>query len=456
MALVLEQEYLIALSEFSIHFNDKITKSTIRQLASSQSTKNAKEFIGKEYNELTIDNFLDVTHWLFSKALSYDIFESKIHIDKENNSIMQFLGKLVDPSFTVNNQKFTREKLKDLKIFNSDVLSAFNTANEEYINFLTSQQSSNNSARNTINNNNSNNSNNSNQAFDEYIRSKQEAKNLVYCVNKLLRFKNHKVLFELHLSKNTTPHSLFFCRFPEPFFNRDSEFVEKYNKIIEKFQLETMDLIVESLSTNIGKLETEINTFKNSNGNPSINVNDFVSYVLLKEENALKNKFVAMKHKAQRCEVRKFEAKSSRNPRNSNNNQNESSLSNETTNSLNQSSNVSNYSSNSSRNVSWGRNQYRSIGRQQYRERSRSRQQYRESSRDRSNRRLNSHNRPNRREDSYDRSNRMDSSNNRSHRRDSSLNRNDTSNNTRNNFNVHHGNNRSGNSILSRYSNGRQ
>ena len=45
MALVLEQEYLIALREFSIHFNDKITKSTISMHCKFSSPNLSKYFV---------------------------------------------------------------------------------------------------------------------------------------------------------------------------------------------------------------------------------------------------------------------------------------------------------------------------------------------------------------------------------------------------------------------------
>jgi hypothetical protein len=397
---------------------------------------------------MTIENFMNVTYWLFSYALKFDIFESKIHLNKDNNVIMQFLSKLVEPSFSVNNQKFTRDQLKDLKFFNSDVLSAFNAANEEYINYITSQHSRNN------NNIHINQANNSEQAFDDFIRSSSDAKKFVYGINKMLRFKNHLTLFELHTDKKTTPHSLFFCRFPEPFFNKDLEFIEKYNIIIEKVQSEIMKLIVDTLLVKISKLETEINTFKNMHVNASVNMEDLASYVLRKEENALKNIFVAMKNRAQRCETRKFEVRFARNSRNSRNVRDDSASANETSNSLDQSSVNSSYSANSNRNVSWGQNQYRNIqdhNNRYARNRSRSRNQHRNSSRDISNRRDNSYNRSNHRDNSNDRIDRRDSSYNRSSQGESSRQRH-----VQSGPNNRNRSNRFVNSVLSRYSDGRR
>ena len=359
MAPLLEQDYLIALREFCTYYIKTISKPTIRQLTSLSCLNNAKTFILKEHNEFTIENFLFITHWLFSYALKFDIVASQIHLDKENNKIMQFLQKIIENNFTVNNQKFTNDQLKDLKIINSDILSAFGSSHNAYLDFLFSQHQS----------RNDNNEvspdievENLERKFDEFIKSNQEAKKLVYNVNKYLRFKNHQALFEIHSSKKTTPHSLFFCRFPEPFFNKDQDFIEKYNSIIEKTQSDIICLIRESLLYKIDAINTEINTFKNSNRNDDndnnlLDLNEFVSYVMKKEENALKNNFIAMKNRAQRCVVKKFEVKPSRSNRVSHNNMNNNSIIELSENSENYSLNNSNFSTNTNnRSISWGHN----------------------------------------------------------------------------------------------------
>ena len=56
----------------------------------------------------------------------------------------------------------------------------------------------------------------------------------------------------------------------------------------------------------IESITTEINTFKNGINDSIINPNDLVDFIFKKEEEEMKTKFIAMKNKADRCEVRKF------------------------------------------------------------------------------------------------------------------------------------------------------
>lgn len=70
--------------------------------------------------------------------------------------------------------------------------------------------------------------------------------------------RNHCVNLDSHIANGTTPSQLFFCRFPTPFLNRDEEFVEKYNKIIQNTQLEIMKLSIERLGAQAIDLDKEL------------------------------------------------------------------------------------------------------------------------------------------------------------------------------------------------------
>ena len=48
----------------------------------------------------------------------------------------------------------------------------------------------------------------------------------------------------LHKDNKSTPASLFFNRFPEPFFGHDIEFIQAYNKRIVEFQTNVMNDII--------------------------------------------------------------------------------------------------------------------------------------------------------------------------------------------------------------------
>jgi hypothetical protein len=165
-----------------------------------------------------------------------------------------------------------------------------------------------------VNNNKSQTSNIRN--FNRILTSSRGGKSLVFNINKVLRFRNHITIFDIHKRKKTTPNSLFFSRFPMPFFPNDESFVNKHNLIIEQAQNSFMELINETLHEKIEQIKVEINSFKNGLEDVTVNSDDLVSYVEKKEEDALKSKFIAMKEKAERCETRKFEVKS-KNKRNS-------------------------------------------------------------------------------------------------------------------------------------------
>jgi hypothetical protein len=303
MAPLLEQSLLIALREFSKHFNKTISSSTIRHLSTDPSLVNAYNLIKSKFSEQSVENFLDIAHWFFQQLLEYDIAGSNIHLNKDNLCIVQFLNKLLEKNFSIRNQcTFSIDQLRDLKIIHSDIMSVYSNSGDSFLDFLVQGH------------NNSNNSSNSQTTnirnFNRILTSSRGGKSLVFNINKVLRFKNHLAIFDIHKRKKTTPSSLFFSHFPMPFFPNDENFVNKHNLIIETAQNSFMELINDTLQEKIDQINVEINTFKNGLEDVTVNSDDLVSYVENKEEDALKSKFIAMKEKAERCETRKFEVKS--------------------------------------------------------------------------------------------------------------------------------------------------
>ena len=361
MAPLLEQDYLIALREFATYFTSKnISIQTVRQLSTLTQLSNAKNYILNNYSQQTefkLENFLTITHWFYKKAFDSDIINSKLQLDKENSPIIQFLNRIVNSNFMVNDNKFSTEQLRDLKIVHSDIHSCFSNSGNNYLENLFNEYNAQmqSSSQQNINNNQSSNDRN----FSQFLSSTPEAQKLIFNINKSVRYKNHDSIFDIHISNGTTPSSIFFNRFPKPFFDKDELFVEKYNEIIEKTQKAIIDLIKDSLKSKIESITTEINTFKNGINDSSINPNDLVDYIFKKEEEEMKTKFIAMKNKADRCEVRKFVV----NTRSSDNNQHSDRRMNSTANnSINNENNSLNYSnvSNESVNnssVAWGRNE---------------------------------------------------------------------------------------------------
>jgi hypothetical protein len=360
MAPLLEQDYLIALREFATYFTSKnISIQTVRQLSTLTQLNNAKNYILNNYShqtEFKLENFLTLTHWFYKKALDYDIINSKLQLDKENSSIIQFLNRIVNSNFMVNENKFSIDQLRDLKIVHSDIHSCFSNSGNNYLENLFNEYNAqiHSSSQQNLNNNQSSNDRN----YSRFLSSTPEAQKLIFNVNKSVRYTNHESIFDIHISKGTTPSSIFFNRFPKPHFDKDEFFVEKHNEIIENTQKAIIDLIKHSLKSKIESLTTEINTFKNGINDSNINPNDLVDFIFKKEEEALKTKFIAMKNKAERCEVRKFVVNTRSNDKNQHSDRRMNSTANNSINNENDSLNYSNVSNESVNNssVSWGRN----------------------------------------------------------------------------------------------------
>jgi hypothetical protein len=57
MAPLLEQNLLIALREFSKHFNNTISSTTIRHISTDPSLVNAYNMIKEKFSEHNVENF---------------------------------------------------------------------------------------------------------------------------------------------------------------------------------------------------------------------------------------------------------------------------------------------------------------------------------------------------------------------------------------------------------------
>ncbi len=84
-------------------------------------------------------------------------------------------------------------------------------------------------------------------------------------------------IFDIHKRKKTTPSSLFFSRFPMPFFPNDENFVNKHNLIIQTAQNSFIGLINDTLHEKIDQIKVEINTFKNGLEYVTVISDDLVS-----------------------------------------------------------------------------------------------------------------------------------------------------------------------------------
>jgi hypothetical protein len=84
---------------------------------------------------------------------------------------------------------------------------------------------------------------------DIIITSDEEAsfKKIRYNLKRTMVKMNKKKIFDLHINNNTVPKQLDYSKFPTPYLDTDSKFIEDYNKLIETFQKDCMNLCVNRL-----------------------------------------------------------------------------------------------------------------------------------------------------------------------------------------------------------------
>ena len=170
----------------------------MRQLSTLSQLNNAKNYILNNYSQQTefkLENFLTLTHWFYKKALDCDIVNSKLQLDKENSSIIQFLNRIVNSNFMVNENKFSLDQLRDLKIVHSDIHSCFSNSGNNYLENLFNEYNAqmHSSSQQNFNNNQSSTERN----FSRFLSASTEAKNLIFNVNKLVRYKNHESIYDI-------------------------------------------------------------------------------------------------------------------------------------------------------------------------------------------------------------------------------------------------------------------
>lgn len=107
-----------------------------------------------------------------------------------------------------------------------------------------------------------------NLTFNDVGISETVGLQLERCISKKLRLANHINIIKSHISNKTTPSSLFYCRFPRPFFWDDEEYVKMHNERISKWQIEAMNQDIDYLNKKINEIDLEINVL-------SQNANDF-------------------------------------------------------------------------------------------------------------------------------------------------------------------------------------
>ncbi|CAF0829065.1 unnamed protein product [Brachionus calyciflorus] len=97
-----------------------------------------------------------------------------------------------------------------------------------------------------------------NKIIDQ-IKDEKSFKDIKHWIRRFLVKENNIKLIESHIKNGTTPSQLFFDKFPTPFLNYDSIFVENYNKIIQKAQIEILNESLIRLNCQIKDLKKNPN-----------------------------------------------------------------------------------------------------------------------------------------------------------------------------------------------------
>jgi len=160
--------------------------------------------------------------------------------------------------------------------------------------------------------------NNGNNIIDTSVVSIQDMSNstdrikilkkIRYNINRKLRKSNDIRIFEFHIANGTTPSSLFFANYPEPFLNTDDLFIEQYNTIIANSQKEIMKLSIKRLREQINLIEERINNFK-SKLQDTEEIQKEINKIYVNESKSLEKAFMEADKKAKRVVSRPFVAK---------------------------------------------------------------------------------------------------------------------------------------------------
>jgi hypothetical protein len=173
-----------------------------------------------------------------------------LHLSKENNSIFKFLKLIIDFKGSIKDcEALDSTQINQLKLIHYTLLDKFSTSDNllettaiNSVNDVISNQQLN------LNANTNANANTSGDRIDRVINNNlKDFKLIRKYINKLLRYESHLTINKIHTNAKTTPKSLFYERFPSPFFQEDIEFVDSHNKIIETAQNALMNLIKENL-----------------------------------------------------------------------------------------------------------------------------------------------------------------------------------------------------------------
>ncbi|CAF1125043.1 unnamed protein product, partial [Brachionus calyciflorus] len=210
-----------------------------------------KNFLGKEiFIEDLVENLIRLISHFDSSVLSK---EPNFYTNKKYDSIFQLVDVLSKDDVTVHNHKLSFCETYVFRNFKSKFLSFFNDKNVNSNELNSSQVSSQNNLESQEGNVNRN------AANSEFYRVNNQIRSIYR--NKI--WTNFTVtMFNRHLEKGTTPAALFFDKFPKPYLSKDKDFVDEYNRIIEKTQKDIMNLCINSLSKRLDGMNNELKNIR--------------------------------------------------------------------------------------------------------------------------------------------------------------------------------------------------
>lgn len=310
----LERDFLLSLRTFCCFVNNlknlkDIHGNSLRSLQTGNKTKEAFDYLVKITNfndDLNKENFFNFCEKIFEQFNKRKFMDSSLHLDKDNYCIVETLNSLISlesSDFVV----YEEETIDFLRIIHSKLISVFNKASDsslekifynrfddKFENYLQNKQKDDSYI----------------SEIDDYLIYASEGIEIRRNFNKLLRYKNHMNLIEYHNGKKTTPKEFFYCQFPKPYPDYNSEFVDEHNKIIETAQESFMKLMNKFFESKCNEINDQILNLKEKiiekQEELRFDIDDLVKRAKHVEQHDLNNYFMRSKYKADRCKQMKY------------------------------------------------------------------------------------------------------------------------------------------------------
>ena len=301
-------------------FNSKTISNGYYSRQKGSASKDYMQFIGtffindlqpdeKEFNE---KNFL-IWYYHMIKLLEDKNLIEDLYKDKNNINIYDFLSKVINANGRFNNDVtgLDEEKVKQLRIIQSKMICVFSSHNDYITNLVHNRVDMITASK--LNHSNNLNLSDTDIEFNNLIKNHFNIfKNLINMINKKIRFESHKYICLFHIQNGSTPSSLFYDRFPRPFFQDSEEFVNNYNQLIKEFQKNTLNIIKNEIDDRLKVINDKINDISNELSNneiisdQNIDIDKLIVFINNCESKQLNEFIIKAKNKAQRAIQKPF------------------------------------------------------------------------------------------------------------------------------------------------------